>query len=145
MDDSIDDEVDLTVVGAPASMTLAANPPSIACNGTNSSEVSATLLDSDGKPVVAGNAVRFEVVALGIANPIIAETDANGVAKSTITPLSGVTAGVTVLVSVVDDDSTSRGTSSSPASPAVPSVVPPSTVTPPVVTPPITGDGGYLP
>jgi hypothetical protein len=140
---NIDDETDITVVGAPASMTLAANPPSIACNGVNSSEVSATLLDSAGKPVVAGNSVRFEVVALGIANPIIAKTDANGVAKSTITPLSGITAGVTVLVSVVDNADIEANILVA-CQPAVPIVVPP--VTPPVVvTPPITGDGGYLP
>jgi hypothetical protein len=139
---NIDDETDITVVGAPASMTLAANPPSITCNGVNSSEVSATLLDSAGKPVVAGNSVRFEVVALGIATPIIAKTDANGVAKSTITPLSGVTAGVTVLVMVVDDD-TIEGNILVACQPAVPVVVPP--VTPPSVTPPRTGDGGYLP
>jgi len=137
-----DDEIDLTVVGAPASMTLAANPPSVACNGVNSSEVSATLLDSAGKPVVAGNSVRFEVVALGIAEPIIAKTDANGVAKSKITPLSGVTAGVTVLVSVVDDDSI-EGNVLVACQPAAPIVPPP--VTPPAVTPPRTGDGGYLP
>jgi hypothetical protein len=139
---TIDDETDITVVGAPASMTLAANPPSIACNGVNTSEVSATLLDSAGKPVVAGNKVRFEVVALGIATPIIATTDAKGVAKSTITPLSGVTAGVTVLVMVVDDD-TIEGNILVACQPAVPIVPPP--VTPPSVTPPRTGDGGYLP
>ncbi|MCJ7490927.1 MAG: hypothetical protein MUP15_02015, partial [Dehalococcoidia bacterium] len=92
--------------------------------------------------VVAGNSVRFEVVALGIAEPIIAKTDANGVAKSKITPLSGVTAGVTVLVMVVDDD-TIEGNVLVACQPAVPIVPPP--VTPPVVTPPITGDGGYLP
>ena len=139
---NIDDETDITVVGAPASMTLAASPSPITCNGVNSSEVSATLLDSAGKPVVAGNSVRFEVVALGIAEPIIAKTDANGVAKSKITPLSGVTAGVTVLVMVVDDD-TIEGNVLVACQPAVPIVPPP--VTPPVVTPPITGDGGYLP
>ena len=141
---SIDDKITITVVGAPASMTLAANPPSITCNGTNTSEVSATLLDADGKPVVAGNAVRFEVVALGIANPIVAKTDANGVAKSTITPLSGITAGVTVLVSVVDNPDIA-GNILVACQPAVPTVVPPVTPTPPVVTPPVTGDGGYLP
>jgi hypothetical protein len=123
-------------------MTLAANPPSITCNGVNNAEVSATLLDSAGKPVVAGNSVRFEVVALGIATPIIAKTDANGVAKSKITPLSGVTAGVTVLVSVVDDDSI-EGNVLVACQPAVPIVPPP--VTPPVVTPPLTGDAGLLP
>jgi hypothetical protein len=143
-DDSIDDEIDITVVGAPASMTLAANPLSITCNGTNSSEVSATLLDSAGKPVVAGNKVRFEVVALGIANPIIASTDANGVAKTTITPLSGVTAGVTVLVSVVDNADIEQNILVA-CQPAVPIVVPPVTPTSPTVTPPRTGDGGYLP
>ena len=101
------------------------------------------MLDSDGKPVVAGNKVRFEVVALGIATPIIATTDANGVAKSTITPLSGVTAGVTVLVEVVDNTDI-EGNILVACSPAVPIVAPP-TVAPPTVTPPITGDGGYLP
>jgi len=139
---SIDDEIDITVVGAPASMTLAANPPSITCNGTNSAEVTATVLDADGKPVVAGNKVRFEVVALGTANPIVAKTDANGVAKSTITPLSGITAGVTVLVMVVEDETIEQNILVA-CQPAVPTVVP--TVTPPVVTPPVTGDGGYLP
>jgi Invasin, domain 3 len=144
-DDTIDEEIDLTVVGAPASMTLAANPLSIACNGTNTSEVSATLLDGDGNPVVAGNSVRFEVVALGIANPIIAETDANGVAKSMITPLSGVTSGVTVLVSVVDDPDIEGNilVACTPGPGTIPGPVP--TVAPPVVTPPVTGDAGLLP
>jgi len=145
---NIDDETDITVVGAPASMTLAANPTTIACNGTNSSEVRATLLDSAGKPVVAGNKVRFEVVALGTANPIIASTDANGVAKTTIVPLSGVTAGVTVLVSVVDNTDIEQSilVSCTPAVPIVPIVVVPP-ITPPAtnIIPPITGDGGYLP
>ena len=142
VDDTIDTDIDLTVVGAPASMTLAANPPSITCNGTNSAEVSATLLDGDGNPVVAGNDVRFEVVALGIATPIIATTDANGVASSTITPLSGVTAGVTVLVSVVDFPRI-EGNVLVSCQPAVPPVVPPPVVPP--VTPPSTGDAGLLP
>ncbi|MCJ7490923.1 MAG: hypothetical protein MUP15_01995, partial [Dehalococcoidia bacterium] len=95
--------------------------------------------------VVAGNSVRFEVVALGIAEPIIAKTDANGVAKSKITPLSGVTAGVTVLVSVVDDDSIEGNilVSCTPGSGTVPGPVTPAVVPP--VTPPRTGDGGYLP
>jgi hypothetical protein len=141
-DEDIDAEIDLTVVGAPASMTLAVNPPSITCNGTNTAQVSATLLDSDGNPVVAGNAVRFEVVALGTASPIIAYTDANGVATSTITPLSGVTAGVTVLVSVVDDP-TIEDNILVACQPAVPTVAP--TVAPPPVTPPSTGDAGLLP
>jgi hypothetical protein len=118
-DEDIDAEIDLTVVGAPASMTLAVNPPSITCN-----------------------AVRFEVVALGTASPIIAYTDANGVATSTITPLSGVTAGVTVLVMVVDDP-TIEDNILVACQPAVPPVAP--TVAPPPVIPPVTGDAGLLP
>jgi len=142
---NLDTEIDLTVVGAPASMTLAANPPSVACNGVNNSEVSATLLDSAGAPVVAGNSVRFEVVALGISDPIIADTDENGVAKSKITPLSGVTSGVTVLVSVVDDDSIEGNilVACTPGPGTIPGPVTPAVVPP--VTPPRTGDGGYLP
>jgi len=145
LDTDTDDEIDITVVGAPASMTLAANPPSIACNGVNSADVTATLLDSAGAPVVAGNEVRFEVVALGISDPIIDATDENGVATSKITPLSGVTSGVTVLVSVVDDDSIEGNilVACTPGPGTIPGpVVAP--VTPPV-TPPRTGDGGYLP
>ena len=98
----LDDEVSLDVVPAPASLTLAADPATIMCDGTTSSVVSATVLGTDGKPVVSGNPVRFDVVALGTANPIIAQTDDKGVASSKITPLSGPLAGVTVL-STVDE------------------------------------------
>ncbi|MGD0764986.1 MAG: hypothetical protein ABR978_01610 [Dehalococcoidia bacterium] len=97
---SIDDEVTLDVVTAPASMTLAANPATIMCDGTTNSTVSATVLGDDSKPVVSGNAVRFDVVALGTANPIVGKTDDKGVASSVITPLSGPLAGVTVLATV---------------------------------------------
>jgi len=141
VDDDIDDEVDVTVIGAPDSLEPAANPMTITCNGTNSSEVSVTVKDSAGNPVVAGNKVRFEVVALGTANPIVAKTDENGVAKSTITPLTGVTAGVTVLISVVDNTDVEANLLVA-CSPAVPVVVP---VAPPVVKPPVTGDAGLLP
>jgi hypothetical protein len=100
IDTLIDDHLLLDVVPAPASLTLAANPASIMCDGVNSSTVTATLLGSDSKPVVTGNTVRFDVVALGTANPITAVTDANGTASSKVTPLSGVTAGVTADVTV---------------------------------------------
>jgi hypothetical protein len=96
----VDDSVDLAVVAAPASLTLKPDPATIACDGTSSSVVSATILGTDGGPVVAGNAVRFDVVALGTADPIAAKTDDKGVASSKITPLSGPLAGVTVLATV---------------------------------------------
>jgi hypothetical protein len=96
----IDDNTKIAVTPKPATMTLAANPASLVCDGVNSSTVTATILGTDGKPVVAGNQVRFDVVALGTANPITTATDANGVATTKITPLSGVTAGVTADVTV---------------------------------------------
>jgi hypothetical protein len=156
-----DDTAKLTVIGAPSTMTLA-NPAQITCDGVNSAEVDATVLNSDGKPVSAGNKVRFDVVALGTAKPIVAVTDANGVAKTTVTPLSGVTAGVTVIATVegqeviLNDnlelsrtDVTNTDTVANAlvsCAPAVPTAAPPP-VGPvgPSVTPPRTGDGGYLP
>jgi hypothetical protein len=92
------DSATVTVVGAPASITLAANPPAIACTGTSTSTVTATVKDSGGNNVVNGTTVTFSVVALGTANPINATTT-DGMATSVITPLSGNTAGTIVNVS----------------------------------------------
>jgi hypothetical protein len=60
--------VDLTVVGAPASVVLTASPTEIACDGTASSTVTATVTDADGNNVANGTPVNFSVVALGTAN-----------------------------------------------------------------------------
>jgi hypothetical protein len=139
-----DDSVEITVVGEPADMTLTASPAAIACDGSASSTVTAALVDSDGNPVVAGVAVRFEVVALGTADPINTTTDVDGVASSTITPLSGVSAGVVVLVTVPDFDlESSIRIDCTPPEPTV-APPPPATVPPPTIAPPPTGDGGYL-
>ena len=132
------DVVDITVIGAPATFSLAASPASIVCNGTNSATVSVTVLNSAGKPVVAGVPVTFEVVALGTANPINTVTDANGVAKSTITPIGNVTAGVTVIVTV--NDLGAQSVVVGCQAQALPTQAPP-----PVIVSPNTGDGGYLP
>jgi hypothetical protein len=138
-----DDDIDVTVIGAPDAMTLTASPASITCDGVTSSTVSADLVDSDGNKVVDGTDVRFEVVALGIADPITATT-AGGSATSTITPLSGVSAGVVVLVTVPDADL--EANIRIDCAPAAPPVAPPPVVpTGPAVVPPGTGDGGYLP
>lgn len=140
----IDDSVEITVIGEPAEMTLVASPSSITCDGVNSSTVTATLVDADGNPVVAGIGVRFDVVALGIADPINTTTDATGVASSDITPLSGVSAGVVVSVSAPDFDL--EGSVRIDCTPPVPTVAPPPppTAVPPPIVPPPTGDGGYL-
>ena len=133
-----DAEVDLTVIGAPDAMTLTASPAKITCNGVTSSTVSAALVDSEGNPVVDGTKVRFDVVALGVSDPITATT-VDGAATSKITPLSLASAGVVVVVSV--DSADLEASIRVDCEPAAPPVVPP--VTPPV-TPPRTGDGGYL-
>ncbi|MGA2285805.1 MAG: Ig-like domain-containing protein [Dehalococcoidia bacterium] len=96
----IDDNTKIDVVAAPANLALTADPTSIVCDGVNSSTVTATVTGSDGKPVVVGNQVRFDVVALGTASPITATTVDKGIATSKVTPLSGVTAGVTADVTV---------------------------------------------
>jgi hypothetical protein len=144
------DVVTIQVIGGPASMTLTVSPASIECNGTNSAVVTATILNAAGKPVVAGTAVRFDVVALGTANPILTYTDANGQAKTTITPVANVTGGVTVIATVLGCCDSCSGqvfdqvtlqqslvVSCTPqALPAAPAVE---------VVPPNTGDGGFLP
>jgi hypothetical protein len=143
-----DAEVDVTVIGAPDAMTLTASPASITCDGVNSSTVSATLVDSDGNKVVDGTKVRFEVVALGIADPITAKTAGGaGAAESKITPLSGVSAGVVVLVTALDADGDVALEGNIRIDCALPVAPPPPPVSPtgPTVVPPGTGDGGYLP
>jgi hypothetical protein len=147
---AVDDaEVDVTVIGAPDAMTLTASPASITCDGVNSSTVSAALVDSEGNKVVDGTEVRFEVVALGIADPITADTAAGaGAATSKITPLSGVSAGVVVMVTVEDaegDVVLEGNIRIDCALPVAPPPPPPVSPTGPTVVPPGTGDGGYLP
>ena len=93
-----DDTLDMTVIGPPSSMTLTATPPEINCDGTSTAQVSAQVTNAAGDPVVNGTSVRFDVQALGISNPISTGTAA-GVASSTISPLSAITRGVTVVVS----------------------------------------------
>jgi hypothetical protein len=137
-----DDSAEITVVGEPANVTLAASPAQIACDGTQTSTVTATVTDSEGANVANGTAVTFSVVALGTANPINTTTT-DGTASSTITPLSGATAGVTVIVSSGSASASIRVDCSLP----VPTATPPggATATPPGgITPPSTGNGGYL-
>ena len=85
---------DVTVTGVPASVALTASPAQIACDGTQTSTVTAKVTDSAGNNVADGTTVTFNVVALGTANPINAMTT-GGSATSVITPLSGGNAGVT--------------------------------------------------
>ncbi|MGD0764985.1 MAG: Ig-like domain-containing protein [Dehalococcoidia bacterium] len=87
--------VEYPVQGPPDTMVLSASPASLACDGTSNTTVSATLTDADGKPVVNGNRVSFDVQTLASANPLDGRSAA-GVATSAITPLAGLTSGVVV-------------------------------------------------
>ena len=91
-------ETSFNVSPAPVSMTLSAAPASIPCDGTTTSTVSAAVTDADGTPALSGTAVNFYSPILGTANPIDTTTNDKGIATTTITPLSGVTSGVTVTV-----------------------------------------------
>ncbi|MEX2246796.1 MAG: hypothetical protein WEC75_08920 [Dehalococcoidia bacterium] len=135
-----EDSVEITVVGPAASVALTASPAAIACDGTGTSTVTATVTDSDGNNVADGSGVNFSVVALGTSNPINVDT-ADGTASSVITPLSGATAGVTVVVSAGDAQASIRidclPELQTPAAPASPT---PGTG----IGGPDTGNGGYL-
>jgi hypothetical protein len=141
----------ITVLPPADEMTLAVNPPVIACDGTQTSTVTATLTQN-GQPVANGVDVDFSVATLGTVNPFTADTT-DGVASTTVTPLSGVARGVTVLASSGDLDRSiivgcTEGQVPPPPGPGDPPPPPPGggdggpgTGT---ITPPDTGSGGDL-
>jgi hypothetical protein len=132
---------DITVTGVPASIALTASPATIACDGSATSTVTAKVTDADGNDVVDNTNVNFSVVALGTANPINEKTT-SGEASSTITPLSGSTAGVTVIVTSGDAQASIRVDCTQPV-PTVPAATPTATGGG-VIVGPNTGTGGYL-
>ncbi len=98
-------KITIHVVGPATELALTAEPSVIDCNGTNTSKITANLVNAAGDPVANGLDVEFSTVALGIVTPLRSDTAA-GKASTVLTPLSGandVTAdgqprGVTVLV-----------------------------------------------
>jgi hypothetical protein len=90
--------ISYTVTGKPATISLTADPATLACDGTATSTVSATVADASGALATDGTKVKFDLQLLGTANPILGKTAA-GVATSTITPLFVLgTEGATVVV-----------------------------------------------
>jgi hypothetical protein len=90
------------VIGPPATIALAADPPELDCNGTNTSKITATVTNDAGQPVANGEDVSFDVSVLGTTSPIHADT-AVGVASSVLTPLrSAAATGVPVIVTAGD-------------------------------------------
>jgi hypothetical protein len=138
--------LEFTVTGVPASVALTASPAAIPCDGVTSSTVTATVTDADGVAVVDGTNVNFSVVALGIANPINVPTE-GGQASSQITPLSGATAGVTVIVTSGDAQSSILVACDdallTPVDPVDPTPAPP--IVPPTTGTGFTAQGGGFP
>ncbi len=94
------------VHAAPTKVSLSADPPSLVCDGTATTTVSALVTDSVGIPAAAGTTVGFDTLALGNANPLIATTNADGVATSVISPLAGDVSGIPVNVIVAPTGAT---------------------------------------
>lgn len=103
--------LDFEVIGQVASITAVADPPVVDCNGTNSAKVTATVLTADGQPIANGQSVRWDVVALGTANPITSKTGGGkGEASTVVTPLSPVDElrGVTVNISTIPSNTSAK-------------------------------------
>jgi hypothetical protein len=149
-------ETEVTVLGIPAAVALTATPAAIPCDGVTSAQVAATVTDADGNPVAGGTKVKFDVQILGVAAPIIATTNNEGVATSTITPVGEAETGVTVNVLAgptregSNVDPTATGAILVVCGQAAPGGAPPPPGTgsgnrPPtgVISGPDTGSGGY--
>ncbi|MBI5285752.1 MAG: hypothetical protein HY874_11740 [Chloroflexi bacterium] len=92
----------INVVGPAANIALTADPAVIDCDGVNTSKVTATVTQADGKPVANGLDVNFKVQVLGTNSPLKGDA-AGGEASTTVTPLRG-TAQTGVPVVVTADD-----------------------------------------
>ena len=86
-----------TVVGAPTTIALTAAPDTMPCDGVATSTISASVVDENGAPVADGQEVRFDVVAFGAANPIVAKVK-GGVATTVVSPLASSQTSMTVNV-----------------------------------------------
>ena len=99
--------VTIHVIKPAASIALTVDPAELDCNGKNTAKVTASVTNEDGIPVANGLDVNFQVLALGTANPLKADSAA-GVASTVVSPLAGAAGltsdggpqGVTVIVSV---------------------------------------------
>lgn len=93
--------IDITITGEPANIALAADPPSIPCDGSTSSKVTATVTDSDGNLVANGVDVGFSAQVLGTVSPLKADLS-DGAASTTLTSVAPGSTGVPVVVTAGD-------------------------------------------
>jgi hypothetical protein len=98
-------------------ISVEANPAAVDCVSAQSTVLTATVTSS-GQSVPDGTPVTFVPVALATADPINTTT-ADGIASSTITPLSNTTSGVSVVVAAGDAQTgtVEHGTRQHPAHP----------------------------
>jgi hypothetical protein len=75
---------------------MAVSPATLTCDGVASAEVSATVKDSDGNLLANGQEVSWSIQVLGTANPL-KSTTTDGIAKTTVIPLSGSNRGAPVI------------------------------------------------
>lgn len=81
-------DITIKVIGPATELALTAEPATIDCNGTNTSSITANLVNAAGDPVAKGLDVHFEVATLGTVSPLLADTT-DGKASTVLTPLSG--------------------------------------------------------
>lgn len=81
----------------PTAITVTVAPPSVPIN--NSAIVSAQVTDCRGLPV-SGSVITFTIASLGSLNPVVATTNASGIATSTVT--AGPTPGVTTITGTAE-------------------------------------------
>lgn len=83
---------------APASITLSAEPPQIVADGSSISAITAVVTD-DRLTDLAGLSVTFQTT-LGALEPLVTTTDAQGVARTTLT--AGTTPGVAIVTAATE-------------------------------------------
>lgn len=143
--------IEVTVVDEPANIVLAVNPPTLACDGTASAAVTATITTADGDPVANGTDVDWSVQVLGTVSPTAGET-AGGTATANVVPLAGTNVGVPVIATVGDLQASALVQCGAGSAPTTPGETPPpgggagAGGRPPTgtVRPPDTGTGGDL-
>jgi hypothetical protein len=91
----------LTTGGPPSNVALTPVPPSLVCDGTNTSTLTAHVTDGLGHDIADGVPAHFNVTGLGTANPINTVTT-GGLASTQIKPLPAASGGVAIVVSAGD-------------------------------------------
>jgi hypothetical protein len=88
-------EIDIEILPPPSSLTLAAEPAQMDCNGTNTSTITATLALPDGGVPANGNDVNWNVQVLGTVSPLVSDAT-DGKTTTVLTPLAPAGTGVPV-------------------------------------------------